>query len=186
MDKVKKIEFKYSRDPIPGKRGSGFQFLVADGGLLRSLRTKAEESWPMEAFIDTEDDKENLHFISYDESTESYLLESSIRIGKGYQRQDSKMTVEEIKAASGGESPESMEKIVELLAASLAYNSEGFFPRPTFELERSNPPLEPDDPLYGVRGAAGLSLEKRKVIRALISQDPVEKEGLPKGMLTFI
>lgn len=184
MEKLEKIEFHTGGDVPLDSPGVGFQFLMARSARHAAVRTRSKKGWPREGYRDRDKTKDNIHFISYDSGNQVYLLETAVRIGKGYQRQESSLTVAELKTRLGDEVAGSMEQIVEILAEELAYNGEGFAPRPTLELERSNRRLDHNDPLSKGRGAVGLSEEKRAMMRALLAQDPVEKNDLPKGVLT--
>jgi len=167
MDKLKIVEFHDSRGIDGPVEGSSF--LVADGMFKRSVRTKSLRGWPRESYSEASKrridkngkeipGKDIIHFISYDSDNKSYLLESAVRIGKGDQRQESSMTVEEIKSELP-DGPESMVKIVEILASRLAYTNEGFPEKPVYNLEPVNQPIEPSDVLSPCRRAACLNTE---------------------------
>jgi hypothetical protein len=186
MEKLENIEFHTGGDVPLNSPGVGFQFLMARSARHAAVRTRSKKAWPREGYRNRDKTKDNIHFISYDSGNEVYLLETAVRIGKGYQRQESSLTVAELKVRLGSDAAGSMEQIVESLAEDLAYSDEGFAARPVLELERSNRRLAPDDPLSKGRGAEGLSEENRAMIRALLTRDPVEKDDLPKGVLTTL
>jgi len=186
MEKLENVEFHDGGVKVPESSGDGFQFVVAKSIRSISVRTRSKEDWPRECYRDRDKSKDNIHFISYEASSDSYLLETAVRIGRGYQRQEAKMTVDDIKARNDGSNPDSTSHIVEIMSGDLAYSKEGFAPHPELPaLERSNAPLEPDDPLSKGRGARGLSEEKRALLRTMLAQDPVEKNDLPEGVLTL-
>lgn len=184
MEKLDKVEFHTGGEVTLDSPGVGFQFITAKSVRHAVVRTRSKKGWPRECYRDKDKSKDNVHFISYDSGNQVYLLETAVRIGKGYQRQEASLTVAELKVRLGDGAAGSMERIVEILSEDLAYSDEGFAPRPALELERSNRRLDPDDPLSKGRGAAGLSEENRAKIRALLTQDPVEKNDLPDGILT--
>lgn len=183
MKKMQKVEFHDSR--APDGATEGFSFLVADGEFTRSVRTLSKKGWPREAYHETSEDTDTVHFISYDSNDKSYFLESAVRIGKGQRREEARMTVDEIRAKLSGEAPDSMESIVTVLAEELDYSGEGFVERPTFELKPGNRPIDPDDVLASGHGAVCLCDEHREIVRQFIASDPVEKKDLPEGVLTL-
>jgi hypothetical protein len=194
MNKLQNVEFHDSHGPEGPVEG--FSFLIVIGLPNKSVRTKSERSWPREAYHETVKrsldkkgreipGKDILHFISYDADSKSYLLESAVRIGKGHQRQEAKMTVDEIKAEMP-DGPESMPKIVEILATRLAYTSEGFPERPVYDKPKpGNRLIDPKDVLASCPRAACLSDEHREAVRRLVAADPIEKKDLPDGVLTL-
>jgi hypothetical protein len=176
-----KIEFV--EDPRGGGDPGDHSFLLPEKKRRCAFRTRSRQEWPREAFIDKEAD--NLHIISFDADRGKYLLESAIRLGMSYERQETEWAVEEVKDQLGGE-VESTQQVVELMADDLTYVVDAFPPdEPVAPPARSNPPLDKDDILFGIRGARGLNEEKRAIIRTLLAQDPVEKNDLPEGVLTL-
>jgi hypothetical protein len=190
MKKLSKIDFDHSKEILKGHEGSiegldkfDYRFMVVDKLTSLTIRTRSEKGWMRDAFLDQE--KRTLHILSYDPRGKVYLLESAVPVGSGYERREASMSVEEIKAASDG-GPGSIEDIVGLLSESLEYSSEGFEYRPTPKLERIGSPLDPDDPLSKGRGAQFLNEAQRDALRNLMAQDPVERDDLPKGMMTTL
>lgn len=144
----------------------------------RAVRSRAQEAWARETYID---DNDNIHYISFDPSTTSYLLESSIRQGLGHERQEAEKTVADIEAAIG--TPGGTQDIVEHLVEELSHNPDAF---PEWgeapDLQVVNPPLEEDDILLTGRGAAGLSADKREEIRQMMAMEPVRQDNLPNSV----
>jgi len=181
MNKASKIDFYDCQEQFPDIPGFDYCAIVVDGIQQRAIRTKSKKGWPRESFIDPKTGE--IHIISYDSGAKEYILESGIRVGKGFERQEARMTVKKIKEAMGKERADSMLEVVEALIANLTYNSEGFADKPVVELERQNPAIDPKDPIAKARGAHALPPEKRDVLRKLMAQDPVEKKDLPPGMM---
>jgi len=190
--KIHEVEFCKCPD-IGGKPVEGLAALTSPKFPGRMLRTRSEESWNRECYLETlprhfdEEGREvpgrsNLHFISYNASNLSYILETSVRIGKGYERQESVMTVDELKSAIP-EGPASMVDVVRAMSDQLEYSSENWAPYPEFKAERETSPLDPDDPLRSGRGAEYLPESKRDVLRKMLAADPVDKKDLPEGVL---
>lgn len=194
MNKLENVKFHDSLGIDGPVEGSSF--LVADGMLNRSVRTKSTRDWTREAYSESVargvdekgreiEGKEIIHFISYDPDGQLYLLESAVRIGKGYQRQEAKITVEDLTPLIPNEGG-STEDIVRELAAQLTYVGEGFAEKPAYEhREYRSSPIAPDDVLATGRGALYLSDEHREIVRQFITADPIEKKDLPDGVLTL-
>lgn len=194
MKKLQSAEFHDSQGPNGPVEGCSF--LLVKSMPNQSVRTKSSKGWPREVYhevVARTQDKEGkeiegkniLHFISYDSDNKSYLLESAVQIGMGYQRQEAKMTVDEIRK-SLADSPDSMAKIVEVLSANLAHTDEGFPKKPVFDKPKpSNRQIEKDDVLAPCRQAVCLSEEHREIVRNFIASDPIEKKDLPDGVLAL-
>ena len=180
-----KIEF--SVDPLGGGDPRDHSFLAPEGKRRCLLRTRSRQEWPREAFIDKEAD--DLHIISFDADGGKYLLESAVRLGMGYERQEAEWTVEEVEGQLG-EEVESTQQVVELMADDLAYAEDAFPTNEMFESAgrpaRRNPPIDKDDILFGVRGARGLDLAQRKKIREMIRKGPITQDVLPAGSVKVI
>lgn len=186
MEKLEKIEFHTASEPAPGLQGSGYKFVLAREAPRFSIRTKSEKEWPREAYLDKGEDKENLHFIAYDPESDSYLLETAVRMGKGYERREARMTVEDIKARNGGSNPDSTQHVVEIMSEDLTCTTDWVYPPAGPPLERSNPPIERGDILENVRGARGLKPKQRDIIREMLKRGAVKQDQLPEGVVTVI
>jgi len=195
FEKIQDFDYRKTSD-INGKKIKGFAFIIANKFPQRSVRTRSKKGWPKEVYLETlkkhTDDegrevpgKDNLHFISYNSRRKEYLLETAVRIGKGFERQEAKMTVDELKAEMA-DGPDSMIDVIRVLSGKLEYNDKGWAKHPVVELEETRAPLAPDDPLKAGRGAELLSEAQRAVLRQMLKQDPVEREDLPEGVLTTL
>lgn len=150
----------------------------------RSIRTRADESWPRKNFID---DGDNLYFASFDPDGAKYLIEASIRIGLGHERREVEWTVEEIEDQLG-EEIESTQQVVEFLLEELEYSEGSFPPPPAAPTEpiRKNPPVKEGDVLFGGRGINGISLEHREKVREMIRNGSVRQDELPPGAIKVV
>ena len=177
-----KIEFCV--DPLGGGEPEDHSFLAPEGKRRCLLRTRSRQEWPREAFIDKEAD--NLHIISFDADGGKYLLESAVRLGMGYERQEAEWTVEEVEGQLG-EEVESTQQVVELMADDLTYVVDAFPPdEPVDPPVRSNPRIDKDDMLFSIRGARGLNETRREKIREMIRKGPVTQQALPAGSVKVI
>jgi hypothetical protein len=181
MKKMKNIQFFTSRRG--GEDGGEISYLMAGRDALRSVITKGERHWKRECFHETSPDVDALHFISFDEDSDSYLLESVVKSGRSYHRHEASMTVDEIKKSSEGDI-ESIFDVVRAMSKSLEpQESKGFQGELPIRSDVTSSRLEEGDPLNAVRGGASIPEGKRGAIRKLLSLDAVEKKELPEGVL---
>ena len=178
-----KIDFNV--DPLGRGEPEDHSFLAPEGKSRCLIRTRSRQEWPREAFIDKEAD--DLHIISFDADGGKYLLESAVRLGMGYERQEAEWTVGEVEGQLG-EEVESTQQVVELMVDDLKYVTDAFPPDPPRGKSppRSNPRIEKGDILFGIRGANGINESQRKKIREMIRRGPVTQDALPAGSVKIV